>query len=78
MPADKPLPGGKAALQAQGFRNVDFLTTNTAMGIVLGATVITMFWVTLCVADSLKFKKDFQRGFRNIKHGLRGAKQAKN
>ena len=68
VPSEEPLTGVEAALQRQGFTEVDFLKTNTVMGATLGITSITIFLVGLCVMDAHKLKMDIMGGYQNIKH----------
>ena len=71
VPTVAPLVGSKAALEDQGFTDSDFSTSNTAMGAVFGATMLSMFITALCIADGPKLKRDIGRAVRNIKHGMR-------
>ena len=67
VPTEIPLTGQKKALGKQGFTEVDFEVSNTALGSVLGVTFIAIFCVSLCIADGPKVKEDMKIAMDNIR-----------
>ena len=70
MPAEEPLTGTKKTLANQGFTEVDFEVSNTAVGSVVGVTFMALFCISLCTVDAPTVRKNVRIGMKNIRSRL--------